>query len=137
MTHPAPIRQPCPPAACTCGHEQLLVSVDGDLRILQLTRHEERKLIERLQTVQSFEALQHLCLRMHQQLGIRVRINPSHHEVRSVRGLVIEFDEQPGLCRKTRDAIPTAIRKALVQRPEIFFRLLDAHDLLRDASTHP
>jgi len=52
--------------------------------------------------------------------------------VRTVRGIVIEFAEQPGLCRKTRDAIPAAIRRALTQRPEIFFRLLDAHDLLRD-----
>ncbi|EIK97171.1 hypothetical protein PMM47T1_08516 [Pseudomonas sp. M47T1] len=134
MTSPAAIRQPCPPAACTCGHEQLLASADpGQQRILQLTRHEERKLIERLDALQSFEDLQRLCARMHELLGIRVRINPSHNEVRSVRGLVIEFDDQPGLCRKTRDTIPAAIRRALVRRPEIFFRLLDEHDLLRGA----
>ncbi len=130
MTTPAPIRQPCPPAACTCGHAQLLATDGADVRILQLTRHEERKLIERLENLQSVEDLHRLCRRMHELLGIGVRINPSHNEVRSVRGLVIEFDEQLGLCRKTRDAIPAAIRRALVRRPEIFYRLLDGYDLL-------
>ncbi|WP_416423699.1 hypothetical protein RAM80_28345 [Pseudomonas sp. App30] len=133
MTSPVPIRQPCPPAACNCGHGQLLADPGADLRILQLTRFEERKLLERLESLQSFEDLQRLCGRMHELLGIRVRIRPSHNEVRSARGLLIEFDEQPGLCRKTREAIPAAIRRALVQRPEILFRLLDAEDLLRDA----
>ena len=133
MTSPAPIRQPCPPGACTCGHEQLLANTEADRRILQLTRIEERKLIERLENLQSLEELQRLCARMDELLGIQVRIAPHHNEVRTVRGIVIEFAEQPGLCRKTRDAIPAAIRRALAQRPEILFRLLDAHDLLRGA----
>lgn len=133
MTSPAPTRQPCPPAACICGHGQLLDTPGADCRILRLTRHEERKLIERLENLQSLEDLQRLCGRMQELLGIGIRITPGYNEVRSVRGLVFEFDEQPGLCRKTREAIPAAIRRALVRRPEIFFRLLDEHDLLRGA----
>jgi hypothetical protein len=50
-----------------------------------------------------------------------------------MRGIAIHLDELPGLCRKTRQAIPAAIRRALEKRPEIAYRLLDAHDLFRDA----
>lgn len=70
---------------------------------------------------------------MYEQLGIRLSIRPSHNEVRSMRGIAIDFAEQPGLCRKTRQSIPAAIRRGLERQPEIAFRLLDAHDLLRDA----
>ena len=38
-----------------------------------------------------------------------------------------------GLCRKTRQAIPAAIRRGLEKRPEVAYALLNAHDLLRDA----
>ena len=125
-----PTRQPCPPAACNCGHESLLGASAAERRILHLTRFEERKLIERLENLQSLEDLQRLCARMDELLGIRLRVAPGHHEVRSARGIVIEFEAQRGLCRKTREAIPAAIRRALVRRPEIVYRLLDAHDLL-------
>jgi hypothetical protein len=50
--------------------------------------------------------------------------------VRSMRGIAVEFAEQPGLCRKTRPAIAAAVRRGLAQRPEIAWRLLDVHDLL-------
>ncbi|MGV8274857.1 hypothetical protein ACV33R_31450, partial [Pseudomonas aeruginosa] len=40
---------------------------------------------------------------------------------------------RPGLCRKTRQAIPAAIRRGLEKRPEVAYALLNAHDLLRDA----
>ena len=50
-----------------------------------------------------------------------------------VRGLiVIELDDQLGLCRKTRQSIPAAIRRGLERNPQVAFRLLDTHDLLRD-----
>jgi hypothetical protein len=68
---------------------------------------------------------------MEEQLGIRLRIAPAFGEVRSMRGIRIE--EQPGLCRKTRQAIPAAIRRGLEKRPEVAYALLNAHDLLRDA----
>ena len=105
----------------------------GDTRILLLTRSEEKRLLERLESVSSLEDLEHMQRRMYQQLGIRVSIAPGFNEVRSMRGIVIDIAEQIGLCRKTRQAIPAAIRRALEQRPEIAYRLLDSHDLLRDA----
>ena len=66
---------------------------------------------------------------MEEQLGIRLRIAPAFGEVRGIR---MRFEEQPGLCRKTRQAIPAAIR-GLEKRPEVAYALLNAHDLLRDA----
>ena len=133
MTIPFPIRQPCPPGACICGRELLLEDPGADLRVLRLTRQEEKRLVERLENIQSLDDLERLQRRMHEQLGIRLHIAPGFHEVRTMRGIAIQIDEQPGLCRKTRQAIPAAIRRGLEKRPEIAWRLLDAHDLLRDA----
>ena len=111
----------------------MLEEPGADLRILRRTRHEEQRLLERLENIRSLADLERLQQRMHEQLGIRLSISPSHNEVRSMRGIVIDFAEQPGLCRKTRQAIPAAIRRGLERQPEIAYRLLDAHDLLRDA----
>jgi hypothetical protein len=133
MTVSVQIRQSCPPAACICGRERLLGTPDGDTRILRLTLHEENRLLERLENLTSLDDLERMQQRMHQQLGIRVEIAPGHNEVRSMRGIRIEIAEMPGLCRKTRQSIPAAIRRALQKRPEIAFSLLNAHDLLRDA----
>ena len=127
--HP-PLRQSCPPGTCTCRRDELLEAPGADVRILLLTRHEENRLLERLANVQSLEELERLQQRMFEQLGIRMTIAPGHNEVRSMRGIAIEFAEQPGLCRKTRPAIAAAVRRGLAQRPEIAWRLLDAHDLL-------
>jgi hypothetical protein len=69
---------------------------------------------------------------MFEQLGIRVDVSPGFHEVRTMLGIEIEIDALPGLCRKTRKSIPTAIRRGLNNNPEIAFELLNAHDLLRD-----
>ncbi len=132
MTTSVPIRQPCPPAACICGREQLDTS-NSDMRILRLTLHEEKRLLERLENLTSLEDLERMQQRMHQQLGIRLHIAPGHNEVRSMRGIRIDIAELPGLCRKTRQSIPAAIRRALEKHPEIAYSLLNAHDLLRDA----
>lgn len=43
------LRQPCPPGACVCNREQLLEAPGADLRILQLTRQQEKILLERLE----------------------------------------------------------------------------------------
>ena len=126
------IHQPCPPAVCDCEREQLLDAPGTDQRILQLTRQEEKKLLERLENLQSLADLERMQHLMHQQLGIRVHIAPGHTEVKSMRGIQIVIDELPGLCRKTRQSIPAAIRKGLEKRPEIAYRLLDAHDLFRE-----
>ncbi|MHB1368949.1 MAG: hypothetical protein ACYC58_08080 [Pseudomonadaceae bacterium] len=133
MNSPPPLRQPCPPGTCTCQRDALLQTPGADTRILRLTLHEERRLLERLEKVQSLDDLEHLQQRMFEQLGIRVDIAPGHNEVRSMRGIAIDFADQPGLCRKTRPAIAAAIRRSLQQRPEIAWRLLDAHDLLGGA----
>ena len=126
------IRQPCPPGACVCDREQLLEAPGADLRILNLTRQEEKRLIERLEDLQSLQDLEHMQQRMYALLGIRVQIAPGHTEVKSMRGIQIVIDELPGMCRKTRQAIPAAIRRGLEKNPEIAYRLLDAHDLFRE-----
>ncbi|WP_443700833.1 hypothetical protein [Pseudomonas sp.] len=126
------IRQPCPPGACVCDREQLLETPGADLRILNLTRQEEKRLIERLEDLQSLQDLERMQQRMYALLGIRVQVAPGHTEVKSMRGIQIVIDELPGLCRKTRQSIPAAIRRGLEKRPEIAYRLLDAHDLFRE-----
>lgn len=103
------------------------------MRILRLTRHEENRLLHRLENISSLDDLEHMQQRIYQQLGIRMQVAPSFNEVRSMRGIRIDIAELPGLCRKTRQSIPSAIRRALEKQPEIAYRLLDAHDLLRDA----
>ncbi|MBD8151359.1 hypothetical protein IFT37_06845 [Pseudomonas fluorescens] len=127
------IRQPCPPGACVCERERLLEAPGADLRILSLTRQEEKRLLERLENLKSLQDLEHMQQRMYEQLGIRLHIAPGHTEVKSMRGIQIVIDELPGLCRKTRQSIPTAIRRGMEKQPEIAYRLLDAHDLFRDA----
>lgn len=133
MTASLPIRQPCPPGACDCGRESLLELPGADPRILYLTRQEEKRLLERLENLKSLGDLEHLKQRMREQLGIAVEITPSFHEVKSMRGIGIRLLDQPGLCRKTRQAIPAAIRRGLENHPQIAYELLNAHDLLRDA----
>ena len=133
MNAPISIRQPCPPGVCNCGRDLLQQAQAEQQRILALTRHEEKRLLERLENVQSLTDLEHMQRRLYEQLGVRVQVMPGFNEVRTMRGIAITVDEMPGLCRKTRQAIPAAIRRALERNPEIAFRLLDAHDLFRDA----
>ncbi|KAF1053868.1 MAG: hypothetical protein GAK43_01190 [Stenotrophomonas maltophilia] len=127
------LRAPCPAGLCDCRRDELLETPGADLRILQLTREEERRLVERLEQIDSLDDLQHLQRRMQALLGLDLSIAPGWNEVRSMRGFEIRLAEQPGLCRKTRQALPAAIRRGLERRPEIAWRLLDAHDLLRDS----
>ena len=131
MTPPS-TRQPCPPGACDCERDQLQATLGADLRILGLTRSEEKRLLERLENLADLGDLEHMQRRMYEQLGIRVDVAPGFNEVRTMRGIAIQIDELPGLCRKTRAAIPAAIRKGLENHPQIAFELLNAHDLLRD-----
>lgn len=133
MTTSTPIRSPCPPGACICGRDPLLETPGADVRILFLTRQEEKRLLDRLENLQSLADLERLLNRMYEQLGIRVDIVPSFNEVRTMRGIGISLGELPGLCRKTRQSIPAAIRRSLEKRPEIAFEILNANDLLRDA----
>ncbi|WP_207389956.1 hypothetical protein [Phytopseudomonas daroniae] len=132
MSLSMPIRHPCPPGACDCERERLLETPTGDQRILLLTRAEEKRLLDRLENLASLEELERMQQRMFEQLGIRVEIAPGFNEVRSMRGIAIEVTTFPGLCRKTRQAIPAAIRRGLERRPEIAYALLNAHDLFRE-----
>jgi hypothetical protein len=127
---PVPIRPECPPGACICEREALLNDPDADLRILRLTREEEKKLVARIEAVSSHADLLHVAARMQAQLGIVLEIVPGGREVRTVRGLSIRLAERPGLCRKTRQAIPAAVRRCLERHPEIVYAILDARDLL-------
>lgn len=128
------IRTPCPPGVCTCEREQLLQSAGADLRILRLDRAEERRLLERLENLRDLADLEHLQERLWTQLGIQLSLSPGHGEVRSMRGIAIRIAPLPGLCRKTRQAIPAALRRGLEKNPEIAYRLLDAHDLFAGLS---
>ena len=132
MTTSVPLRSACPPGACNCGRDPLLENPGADLRILRLTREEEKRLLARLEMLKDLADLKHLQQRMFEQLGIRVDVAPGFNEVRTMRGIAIQIEELPGLCRKTRQAIPAAIRRGLENHPEIAFELLNAHDLLRD-----
>ena len=124
-----PVRTECPPGACNCGRDTLLADPAGDLRVLRLTRDDEKRLLQRLENISSLADLQHMQTRMEQQIGIRLRIQPSAKEVRSLRGITILVHEQPGLCRKTRQAIPAAIKRSLEQRPEIAYEILNVGSL--------
>jgi hypothetical protein len=127
---PFPIRKECPPGACVCGRDDLLNDPQGDIRILRMTREEEKRLIERIENITSFEELKRIGDRMYEQLGIVLQIGPGPREVRTVRGISIQLAEQPGLCRKTRQNVPAAIRRCLEKNPDIVYAILNAHDLL-------
>lgn len=126
---PFPLRKECPPGACTCNRDQLLGDPHGDIRILRLTQAEEKKLIARIEAISSYDELKRIAGLMQAQLGIQLQIEPGLNEVRTVRGLDIQLTECPGLCRKTRQSIPAAIRRCLENNPEITYAILDAHDL--------
>jgi hypothetical protein len=130
MTTPSfPIRTECPPGACVCDRDALLQTPGGDVRILRLTREEEKRLIQRLENLGSLSELRHLEERMEQQLGIRLTLSASPNEVRSLRGIAILVHEQRGLCRKTRQAIPAAIKKSMERCPDIAYALLNEEGL--------
>lgn len=130
MNFPFPIRQECPPGACECDRERLLADPAADVRVLKLTREEEKRLVARLESITSLEDLRAMQGRIEAQLGIVVRITPSDNEVRTSRGIAIQLDAQPGLCRKTRASIPAAIRRGFDNTPEIVYALLNERDLL-------
>ncbi len=123
-------RTECPPGLCVCNREALLSDPQGDTRILMLTREQEKKLVDRIECVKSYDELLNVGRQMFDKLGIVLTIRPSPNEVRTVRGIQILLAEQPGLCRKTRQAIPAAIRRCLEQHPEVTWAILNANDLL-------
>ncbi len=115
-----------------CKRDELLNDPQGDFRILRLTNLEEKKLLERIENISSYDDLKRMQQRMHELLGIVLQIAPGAREVRTMRGLNIQVQELPGLCRKTRQSIPAAVRRCLEKNPEIAYAILDAHDLFGD-----
>jgi len=122
---PVPLRPECPPGVCNCDLQALLESPEADRRVLRLTREEEKRLVQRLETIESLADLRRIEGRLEEQLGIRLGISQGASEVRTLRGIAILVHEQRGLCRKTRQAIAAAIRRGMERRPEIAFALLD------------
>lgn len=135
MSPSLPIRNPCPPGACVCERDKLLEQPGADMRVLRMTREEEKRLLARIHAIETYAELQRIQTRMQELLGIKVKIAPGSNEVRTVRGLEIEVAHQPGLCKKLRLSIPAAIRKCMEKHPEIVYALLDTHDLLGERGT--
>ncbi len=125
-TPPFPLRTECPPGACVCERDALMRTPGGDVRILRLTRDEEKRLVQRLESLTSLADLRHMEQRLLEQLGVRLTIGTSPNEVRSLRGITVLVQEQPGLCRQ---AIPAAIKKSMERHPEIVYALLNAGGL--------
>lgn len=126
---PFPIRQECPPGACTCRREQVLADPRADWRVLRLTRSEEKNLLARLEAIDTLEDLRHMQHKLYELLGVRLRVEAGPNEVRTVRGLIIRLEDQPGLCRKVAQSVPAAIRRALDNRPQIVYDLLNENSL--------
>ncbi len=126
---PFPVRVECPPGLCVCEREVLLSNPAADHRILMLTRAEEKKLLDHIERIDSYAKLQSVTKQLFDKLGIELHIAPGPNEVRTLRGLLIQVKDFPGLCRKTRQAIPTSIRRCLEQHPEIVYAILDSYDL--------
>ena len=132
---PFPIRKECPPGACECGRDDLLEAWDRapddtDIRVLRLTRDQEQVLVERIESVTTYEQLGHLKQRIQEQLGVTLTITPSANGVSTVMGLSIKLVEQPGLCRRTRENLPAAVRRCFRNHPAIVYALLNSRDLL-------
>ncbi|MGB6103823.1 MAG: hypothetical protein WBF88_08230 [Pusillimonas sp.] len=124
-----PLRTACPPGTCICEREQLLSSPDGDIRVLLLTREEEKRLVQRLERLDNLADLRRMQVLIHKQLGVVVKIGAGPNEVRTVMGLQIDVQARPGLCRKLRASIPAAIRRGLAANVSIVFELLDEDGL--------
>jgi len=124
-----PIRVECPPGACVCDRARLLADPQADRRVLLLTRADEQRLIARIERVDSYADLQRVQALIHQHLGAVLRIEPGVNVVKSVRGILVVLEEQPGLCKKIRQSIPAAIRRTLESHPQIMYDILDANDL--------
>lgn len=124
-----PVRAECPPGACVCERERLMVEPDADVRPLAIDRKQEQKLIERIGRIESYAELQHVQELIRKNIGAELRIAPGPKEVRTLRGIIIVLEEKPGLCKKVRQSVPAAVRKRLQEKPEIAWAILDAGNL--------
>ena len=109
MSASPPLRQPCPPGACVCERERA-EAPGADRRILLLTRQEEQRgrSLEALRSTgrHGTPAAAHGGTTGHppaDRPGLRRGAQHARHP-HALRGAA-------GLCRKTRQAIPAAIRR--------------------------
>ena len=123
------LRKECPPQLCDCERDRLLQDAQADLAILRLNLTEEKRLLAHIESISTLEGLRKLEKNLRKNLGVVLRIASGSGEVRTVRGFQIQLLAQPGLCRKTRAAIPAAVRRCLARHPEIAFAILDEYDL--------
>ena len=123
------LRKECPPQLCDCERDRLLQDAQADLAILRLNLTEEKRLLAHIEAISTLEGLRKLEKNLRKNLGMVLRIAPGSGEVRTVRGFQIQLLAQPGLCRKTRAAIPAAVRRCLARHPEIAFAILNEYDL--------
>jgi len=126
---PFPIRPECPPGACVCERERLLLDPNADFRPLALDRKQEARLIERIERIDSYADLQHVQELIRKNIGAELHIAPGPNEVRTMRGIIIVLEDKPGLCKKVRQSVPAALRRRLQEKPEIAWAILDAGDL--------
>ncbi|MGK5045469.1 hypothetical protein ACQ4WP_06135 [Janthinobacterium sp. GB4P2] len=124
------VRKACPPQLCDCERERLLDDPQADVSILRLNLTEEKHLLAHIESIATHAQLQKLQLLLKKNLGVELQIAPGNGEVRTVRGFQIRLLERPGLCRKTRAAIPAAVRRCLAAHPGIAFAILNENDLL-------
>ena len=124
------VRKECPPQLCDCERGRLLDDPQADLSILRLNLTEEKRLLAHIEGIATLAQLRKLQLLLQKNLGVQLQIAPGSGEVRTVRGFQIRLLERPGLCRKTRAAIPAAVRRCLAAHPEIAFAILNENDLL-------
>lgn len=127
------VRKECPPQLCDCRREQLLQDRGACVDVLRLNLTEEKRLLAHIEAISSYAQLKKLGQQLQKNLGVVLRIEPGSNEVRTVRGFQIILEEQAGLCRKTRAAIPAAVRRCLAAHPEIAFAILNENDLLSGA----
>jgi hypothetical protein len=121
-------RTPCPAGACDCQYE-LLDAPDADARVRLLTAQQEKALIARIERIHSLEDMMRVIGLIYEQLGVRMTVEPGGNEVRTVRGLHIELEPLPGLCKKTRASLPQALRRCLDANQHIVYELLDRQSL--------
>ena len=124
------VRKECPPQLCDCERDCLLHDPLADLAIMRLNLTEEKRLLAHIDGIATYAQLKQLQRRLKANLDVELQIAPGSGEVRTVRGFQIRLLERPGLCRKTRAAIPAAVRRCLAAHPEIAFAILNENDLL-------
>src|SRR3546814_19133158 len=93
-----------------CGRDALLQTPGSDLRILCLNRQEEKHLLQRLENIQSLDELKRLQQRMYENLGIRLSVEPGYNDVRTMRGIALEFKEQRSEERRVGNACVSTVR---------------------------